>query len=425
MKKIFGFILVILIFSNCVLTAQWVQTNGPNSKTFCLTVKGKNLFAGTDSGVCLSTNNGTNWKTLNNGLNFYYYEYGYNFPPQRSTFHTIAYLDTNLFVGSWGCGVFLSTNNGTSWSAVNDGLADLDGKAFVTSLVVSKSNADGTNLFAGTFGGVYLSTNNGTNWIRLGDNVFEPLIISDTNLFAGGYFGVCISINNGKNWTAINNGLPVQSGVTAFTVSPNGIGGLNLFAAFGWDGVYLSTNNGSKWIEANNGIMYNNVLCLTSFGTNIFAGTNNGVFLTTNNGKNWISENSGLITYQDYVIQALVVLDSLLFAGTPNSVLRRPISEMVSSILNPELPSQFILNQNYPNPFNPTTTINYSVPKSGIVKIKVYDLLGREVATIVNENKPAGNYNIEFNASKLTSGIYFYRMEAGSFSQTKKLLLLK
>jgi len=219
--------------------------------------------------------------------------------------------------------------------------------------------------------------------------------------------------------------LPVQSGVTAFTVSPNGIGGLNLFAAFGWDGVYLSTNNGSKWIEANNGIMYNNVLCLTSFGTNIFAGTNNGVFLTTNNGKNWISENSGLITYQDYVIQALVVLDSLLFAGTPNSVLRRPISEMVSSILNPELPSQFILNQNYPNPFNPTTTINYSVPKSGIVKIKVYDLLGRVVATIVNENKPAGNYNIEFNASKLTSGIYFYRMEAGSFSQTKKLLLLK
>jgi len=138
MKKIFGFILVILIFSNCVLTAQWVQTNGPNSKTFCLTVKGKNLFAGTDSGVCLSTNNGTNWKTLNNGLNFYYYEYGYNFPPQRSTFHTIAYLDTNLFVGSWGCGVFLSTNNGTSWSAVNDGLADLDGKAFVTSLVVPK-----------------------------------------------------------------------------------------------------------------------------------------------------------------------------------------------------------------------------------------------------------------------------------------------
>ena len=90
-----------------------------------------------------------------------------------------------------------------------------------------------------------------------------------------------------------------------------------------------------------------------------------------------------------------------------------------------KLPTDFSLQQNFPNPFNPTTTINYSVPKSGIVKIKVYDLLGKEVATLVNENKPTGNYSVQFNAVKLVSGVYFYRMEAGSFSQTKKLLLVK
>jgi len=89
------------------------------------------------------------------------------------------------------------------------------------------------------------------------------------------------------------------------------------------------------------------------------------------------------------------------------------------------LPTSYSLMQNYPNPFNPTTTINYSVLKSGLVTIKVYDILGREVATLVNENKPVGNYGVEFNANKLTSGIYFYRMESGSFSQTKKLSLLK
>ena len=88
-------------------------------------------------------------------------------------------------------------------------------------------------------------------------------------------------------------------------------------------------------------------------------------------------------------------------------------------------PNKYSLYQNYPNPFNPTTSINFSVPKSGLVKIKVYDLLGREVATLVNENKPAGNYHMQFNASKLVSGVYFYRMESGSYTQTKKLLLLK
>jgi aryl-phospho-beta-D-glucosidase BglC (GH1 family) len=91
----------------------------------------------------------------------------------------------------------------------------------------------------------------------------------------------------------------------------------------------------------------------------------------------------------------------------------------------PTFKSSFVLYQNYPNPFNPTTTINYSVPKQSFVTIKVYDVLGREVATLVNENKPVGNYSIQFNANKLTSGIYFYGMESGSYSQAKKLLLLK
>ena len=89
------------------------------------------------------------------------------------------------------------------------------------------------------------------------------------------------------------------------------------------------------------------------------------------------------------------------------------------------VPKDFLLNQNYPNPFNPTTTIHYSVSKSGNIKIMVYDLLGREVTTLVNENKPAGNYDIKFDGSKLGSGVYFYKMQAGNFVQTKKLILIK
>ncbi len=83
------------------------------------------------------------------------------------------------------------------------------------------------------------------------------------------------------------------------------------------------------------------------------------------------------------------------------------------------------LSQNYPNPFNPVTTINYSISSNGNVQLKVYDILGREVATLVNETKVPGNYKVNFNASNLASGVYFYRLQTGSFVQTKKMVLMK
>ncbi len=94
------------------------------------------------------------------------------------------------------------------------------------------------------------------------------------------------------------------------------------------------------------------------------------------------------------------------------------------------IPKEFYLYQNYPNPFNPTTTIKYSVPNVGTshdlsLQIKVYDILGREVATLVNKPHQPGNYSIDFNASGLTSGVYFYQLQAGDFVQTKKLILLR
>jgi hypothetical protein len=90
-----------------------------------------------------------------------------------------------------------------------------------------------------------------------------------------------------------------------------------------------------------------------------------------------------------------------------------------------QTPNVFALSQNYPNPFNPSTVINYCIPKSGIVTLKVYNILGQEVATLVNQEQKAGNYNINFDASKLASGIYLYRIQSGEFSLTKKMSLLK
>ncbi|MDZ4712660.1 MAG: T9SS type A sorting domain-containing protein [bacterium] len=89
------------------------------------------------------------------------------------------------------------------------------------------------------------------------------------------------------------------------------------------------------------------------------------------------------------------------------------------------VPSQFELNQNYPNPFNPTTVINFAIPSAGFVKLKIYDLLGKEVMTLVNEQKNAGFYNVDFNGENFASGIYFYKIEAGDFVQTRRMLLVK
>jgi hypothetical protein len=94
-----------------------------------------------------------------------------------------------------------------------------------------------------------------------------------------------------------------------------------------------------------------------------------------------------------------------------------------------------MLYRNYPNPFNPSTTINYSIPKQSYVTLKVYDLLGEEIETLVNEEKPAGNYQVKFsakggsayggNAANLPSGVYFYKIQAGSFNQVRKMMLIK
>ena len=97
----------------------------------------------------------------------------------------------------------------------------------------------------------------------------------------------------------------------------------------------------------------------------------------------------------------------------------------VSKDQTDEIPSKYELSQNYPNPFNPSTVISYQVANLGEVSLKVFDLLGREIATLVNEVKAAGSYSKQWNAATMSSGIYFYRLQAGSYTQTKKLILLR
>jgi hypothetical protein len=150
--------------------------------------------------------------------------------------------------------------------------------------------------------------------------------------------------------------------------------------------------------------------CLRMKSTSNTGGKSRFWFLTKNGSMVYIETNSSQPDTGDIVATQYMY-------GMAES----PIGVTVS----PQFPIHFILFQNYPNPFNPSTAISYSIPKTSLVTIKVYDVLGKEIATLINEEKPAGNYNINFDGSNLTSGVYFYRMQAGNFSETKKLILLR
>jgi len=117
-------------------------------------------------------------------------------------------------------------------------------------------------------------------------------------------------------------------------------------------------------------------------------------------------------------------------AGFKNPNPRRWDSVMVNISItdigeNPSNPTEYKLYDNYPNPFNPSTILRYSIPEASFTTIKIYDALGNEVSSLVNETKTAGTYEVEFNATNLSSGIYYYTLQAGSFNQTKKMILIK
>lgn len=220
-------------------------------------------------------------------------------------------------------------------------------------------------------------------------------------------------------WVQTNG--PYGGSIGCFAVSD-----MNLFAGTSGSGVFLSTNNGTSWTEVNTGLTSSFVYALAVSGTNLFAGTYDGIFLSTNNGTSWTAVNTGL-TNTNVLSLAPDLLSGNLFAGTYGGVWRRPLSEIITSVerLSTDLPTHFILDQNYPNPFNPTTRISFSLPSKAFVSLKVFDALGREQAVLVSEELAAGRYARQWDATGLASGVYFYRLQADAFAETKKLVLLR
>ena len=143
-------------------------------------------------------------------------------------------------------------------------------------------------------------------------------------------------------------------------------------------------------------------------------------------GNNWVNTTRYAMTYDENKNRLDMLVQNWQAGNWWNSRKHTYTYEDITEVEQlTEGIKVYRLSNNYPNPFNPTTIISYSIPKQSTVTIKVFDVLGRDVSVLVNEEKPVGNYEVEFDASNLTSGVYFYRIQAGDFIDVKKMVLLK
>lgn len=394
MKHIFVFFAMLYA---CSAGAQWQQVYTVPSWIYGFTASGNNIFLGAGStGLHNSFNNGANWSQGSLG----------------STVYSLAASGSYLFAGQSGNGIFRSSNNGANWvqTSLNN--------RFIRSLAVN-----GATILAGTSSAnneIYLSTNYGANWNLVSPVTGEvhSLAISGNYMFAGSNpTGVFISTNNGANWT--------QSSLNSAIVRAIAVNGSNVYAGTN-SGVFISTNNGSNWVESSLSTPYIYTVALS--GSNIYAGAGtSGVYVSNNSGTNWTQRNEGLggLNVQNLFISGSYIYASA-YTGSNHTVFRRPLSELTNiTQTSQEIPSAYSISQNYPNPFNPVTHFEFAIADFGFVTLKVYDIMGKKIETIVSGNLSAGVYKASFDGSNLTSGAYFYRLKAEGFTETKRMLLVK
>ena len=328
-------------------------------------------------------------------------------------------LHGHIFAGGQGySGFWRSTDNGVNWTKLG-----LD-STIIRTIAVMPNNA----IFVGTYDGIFRSEDNGESWEQAGFNdggVIRSLAINSRNeifavVFSHEPRGIYRSNDFGKNWT--ETGL---IDIEANTIAVNSKD--HLFVGTAYDGgIYYSTDNGVTWQQSGlnssdfviNSIVFNE-------RDEIFAGSAfGGVHRSYDNGKSWSQLNEGLI---EPMVKVLILTeDGFLFAGTYGNGVFKSSNAVTFVRQNESIANEFlVLDQNYPNPFNPATKIKYSIPKRSYIILKVYDILGNEITTLLNEEKPAGTYEVTWNVVNLPSGIYFYRLQAGSFVETKKMILLK
>lgn len=358
---------------------SWVSTGFDETSTYGLTVNSlavnsSNVFAGGNEKIYRSTDSGITWSF-------------FTLPNNASPVYSLKINSQNmLFAGTFSKGVFRSTDNGLTWNEVNNGL---NNKIF--SMAINNSD----HVFAGGANGLYRSTDNGNNWIKLvitpNDTIVDAILTTSWN---------DIFVSARTNFNSTGNSSKI----------------------------FRSSNNGDSWTQVDAGLNIGTGSFAEDKNKNIFFSTSNSVYQSKDRGNTFTQVSNGLVNQG---FEDIISANGYLFIGTFGRGVLRSITPTTSvERLSETVPEKFSLMQNYPNPFNPSTTIEFSIPKTSIVSLKIYNVLGKIVSTLIeNESLREGSYKIKWEASKYPSGVYFYRLTAFSenniIGESRKMILVK
>ncbi len=344
--------------------------------------------------------------------------------------YNIWALDANTAILTTSPGatfIYRTTNGGTNWTQV---FTQTGG--FIDAIVMSSATlgyAYGDPV--GARWSLWKTTDGGATWDSTGMYLAQvgteagwnnAMSVVGTNIWFG--------TNNTKVYHSTNGGLTGSwtAGVTTGNVSTYGV-----WFTSATNGMCAgtiaqkTTDGGTTWTNAGTVGGAGNMTSIGGSGTNFWLTRGNNTYGTTDFGTTW--------TGTGYTGTAALWATSI--TNNPNGCLGGWSVGATGTIVkltgnpvgivntNNQIPNEYRLAQNYPNPFNPTTNFIFALPKAGNVDLRVYDVLGREVETIVSEFKSAGSYTVEFNASNLTSGVYFYTLRTDDFTATKKMVLIK
>ena len=370
-----------------------------------LCTKAGTIFAATSRSVFRSTDNGVRWVQCYQGLTTTYIS-------------AIVEGDSGwIFAGTSDQGVFRSKDNGDTW-----------GKFGPSGISIRSLAFNRTGALMAASGSVYIMSKDGSGWTQshlpISIETARVLAVDSAGTaYAGADTGgVFISTDNGGNWH--KSGLP-DFPVPALTVTIR-----QSLLTGGYDGrVNRSTDGGSTWAFSGTGMQAWRIYFLATHpkGT-LFAGTSGPgggtLYTSTDDGLHWSALGA---TVPNTGVQALTFgKGEYLFIGTAGAGILKS-SQPFTSIrdLTGPVAAVFSLDQNYPNPFNPSTTIRFTLSHRAQTTLTVFNLLGQQVSVLINGEVSAGSHAVTFDGSDLASGVYFYRIHAGDFVQTKKLMILR
>jgi photosystem II stability/assembly factor-like uncharacterized protein len=394
------------------------------------------LYGGTQDNGTLRTLTGAlnDWDQIYGGDGFYV---------------TVDHTNSNIIYAESQYGILVkSSNGGYSWTRATSGI---NGNTNWSTPVIMDPNNNQVLYYGAER--VFRSTNGASSWTVISPDLtpiayprlgtITTLAVAPTNsnvIWAGTDDGhVWVTTDYGTIWTDRTTGLPFRW-VTRVVADPTDENiAYVTFSGLKWKDpqphVFRTTDQGQSWNDISNNLPDApiNALAVDPQRPNIiFVGTDLGAYYSTNTGQRWqyLSNDLPLVSVYDMKVHNTA---NFLAIGThARSMYKLNLSLITGQDTEPNinLAKNFQLKQNYPNPFNPTTTIPYSIGKQSQVKLTIYNTLGQEVRTLVNEVKPAGQYQISWdgrdNRGKITAaGEYVYRLEAGDFNQSRQLIFLK